>query len=580
MVYVNTKQSQINKYVGKKLSVSEIEETLKDMGMDMKGITFTTGKNETKSGVSRMDMKGVSDEKDPELKVEITAEKMDMVSAVGIARAIKYYKGLETKLPEYKIEKATQKVIVKKSAKKSRPKTVCVILKDIKMTQELLDEMIEIQEKIHASFGRNRKKASIGIYPCEEFDFPVTFTAEKPEDIKFIPLEMNSEMNAKQILKEHDKGKEYAHLLEGLEFYPVFRDKSEKVLSMPPIINSNDTGRVDLHHKNLFIEISGHNLTYLDNLLKIMVTTFIEMGASAQKVTVEYEGEDTYELNLENTEETLSLDYVNKLIGINLKSKDVEKLLNKVMYGLKKIEGDKITVLIPPFKSDVWHDSDIADDIARAYGYNNIVPKYPNISSVGETLEFSDFREQLTQSMVNFGFLELYTYILTSSKTQFEKMNLGKGDKEYTKLLDSEDQGINMTRVRVLPEILESLHINRKNKYPQKVFENGFTIQSDEKADTKAKNQLNLSVAIADPKSNYTQIKAVLDTLMKLNQIDFEIKEHEEIPFLIPGRSAEIFVNKKSVGFIGELHPQVLTNFGLLVPVSCFEIIVDDIFEK
>lgn len=556
MVYVYAKQSQISKYVGKKLSVEEIEETLKDMGMDIKGI---------------------SEDKDPELKVEITAEKTDMVSCVGIARAIKYYRGIAKDLPKYDVAKAKHKVIVDKSALKSRPRTVCAILRDVNMTQELLDEMIEIQEKIHASFGRNRKKASIGIYPCDEFEFPVTFSAEKPEDIIFRPLEADTEMNALEILSGHDKGKEFAHLLKDLDFYPVFRDKNGKVLSMPPIINSHETGRVDLHHKDLFIEISGHNLTYLDNLLKVMISTFIEMGAKAESVTVEYSDRDNYELNLKSYEDIISLEYINKLIGLDLSASDVKRLANKVMMNVTKVDGDKLTIEVPAYRSDIWHDSDIADDIARAYGYNNIVPRFPNISTVGETLPFSDFRERVSQTLVSMGFLEIYTYMLTSTETQFKKMNLNEEEFEYVRLIDSEDQGLNMIRIMNLPESLSSLLINRKNKYPQKIFENGFTIQPDEKVDTKARNEAHLCVCIADPKSNYTMIKGVFDTLMKLNEIEFEIKD-ESLPYMIEGRCGSVYVKGQRVGFIGEVHPSVLTNFGMLVPVCCFELDLDKIW--
>lgn len=557
MVYINTKQSQINKYVGKKLSVKEIEETLIDMGMDVKGI---------------------SNDKDPELKVEITAEKTDMVSAVGIARAIKYYRGFAKELPKYNLAKAKHKVIVDKSALMSRPRTVCAILRDVDMTQELLDEMIEIQEKIHASFGRNRKKAAIGIYPMDEFEFPVTFTGEKPEDIIFQPLESDKEMNAREILLNHDTGKEYGHLLKGLDYFPVFRDKLGKVLSMPPIINSHTTGRVDLHHKDLFIEISGHNLTYLDNLLKVMISTFIEMGASAEKVTVEYSDRDNYELSLENYTDTISLDYINKLIGVGLSVNDVKKLANKVMMNVSKVEGDKLTVEVPAYRSDIWHDSDIADDIARAYGYNNIVPRFPNISTVGETLPFSDFRERMSQTMCSMGFLEIYTYMLTSTEVAFKKMNLNEDNFEYVRLIDSEDQGLNMVRILNLPESLSSLHVNRRNKYPQKIFENGFVIHPNKKSETGAENIAQLVVSIADPKSNYTMIKGVFDTLMKLNEIDFKIKE-SNLPFLIEGRSAEVIVKGVSVGFIGELHPQVLDNFGMLVPICSFELNLDKIWK-
>ena len=558
MVYVYSKQSQINKYVGEKLSVDEIDITLQEMGMDMKGI---------------------SDEADPEMKVEITAEKMDMVSTVGIGRAIKYYRGLSKKLPEYKIVSAKNKVIVKKSVSEVRPKTVCVILRDVNMTTELLDEMIEIQEKVHDSFGRHRKKASIGIYPMDEFSFPVTFTGEKPEDIIFYPLEGEGEMNALEILEKHETGKKFAHLLSGSDVFPVFRDSNNVVLSLPPIINSHKTGRVDLHHKDLFVEISGFNLTYLDNLLKVLTTTFLEFGCSAEAVIVEYEDGDNYELNLDNSTDVVSLNYINKLIGINVTADEVSDLALKVMLEVSDVSGDEITFLIPPFRCDIWHDSDIADDIARAYGYNNIVPTLPKIATVGSTLEISDFAERLGNTMVNFGFLELYSYMLTSTKVQFSKMGFNEPDMKFERLIDSEDQGLNMVRVRILPEVLSSLLINRKNKYPQRVFENGFTIQKDDSCDTGARNVRHLCAAIADPKANYTHIKGVLDTFLKMNNIDFEIRVNDDISFLIPGRSAEILVAGKVVGFIGELNIEILRNFGLLVPVVCFELNVLDLFE-
>lgn len=558
MVYVYSKKSNLNKYIGKNLSVDEIKETLVDLGMDIKG---------------------ESDEKDPELKIEITAEKADLVSTVGIARAIKYYRGYENKLPKYNIEKSNEKVVVKKSANLSRPKTSCAILRGVNLTQELLDEMIEIQEKIHESFGRNRKKVAIGIYPMSEFEFPVTFSGEKPGDIIFRPLESDKEMNANEILLEHETGKKYGHLLKDLEFYPVFRDKNSKVLSMPPIINSHETGRVNTSHKDLFIEVSGHNLVYLDMIMKVMITTFIDMGAKAQSVKVEYEdSNEVYELNLDSRFETLSLDFVNKLIGLNLGEKDIGKLLDKVMFNLIEIKNGILKVEVPCFKADVWHDVDVADDIARAYGYNNIVPRSPNISSVGEELDNSLFRRRITNTMVNLSFVELYTYILSSTQNQFTKMNLEEDSKKYIRLIDSADQGINMTRTSILPEILSSLHINRKNKYPQRVFENGFTIQVDNSCDTGARNESHLAVAIADSKANYTQIKGALDSLFKLNEVDFKIKE-AKIPFLIEGRSAKIFLGKEEIGFIGELHPQILENFGLLVPVAVFEINLDKIFK-
>jgi phenylalanyl-tRNA synthetase beta chain len=560
MVFVHSKKSTLDKYLKRKLTTEEVKETLIDLGMDLKG-------EKTETPFSK---------EDPELKIEITAEKMDMISTVGIARAINFHRGFLKELPKYEIKKGILELHVKESANKVRPRTVAAILRNVPMTQELLDELIEIQEKIHDSFGRHRKKAAIGIYPMDEISFPITFQAEKPESITFRPLESKSEMNGKQIIEEHETGKKFAHLLAGKEVFPVFRDAKNNVLSMPPIINSHTTGRVETHHKDLFVEVSGHNLTHLDNILKVLISTCIELGCSAESIKVIYANKEVYELSLESVSDTISLDYVNKLIGIDLEEKDIKTLLPKVQYGFKAIKNNEIIVEIPAYKSDVWSDSDIADDLARAYGYNNIVPKIPSVDSIGEELEHTIFRNNIREQLVSLGFLELYTYMLTSSKQQYEMMNIK--EIKHIKIIDSAEEGINMTRTWILPENLKSLTINRKNKYPQKVFECGFTIQKDSTQDTKARNELHLSVSIAGPESNFTKIKEIIDTLSTLNSWELEFKESNHTSF-IEGRSADIYSNKKIIGTLGELHPQVLENNNLIVPICALELNLEEVFK-
>ncbi|MFW6286189.1 MAG: phenylalanine--tRNA ligase subunit beta [Nanoarchaeota archaeon] len=558
MVYVYIKKSKINNYVGKELSVEEIKQILMDMGMDIKG---------------------QSDDTDPELKVEITSEKLDMVSAVGIARAIKFYGNFENKIPQYDIESSGYQLIVKKTAKQSRPRTVCAILKDVPMTDDFLEEMIDIQEKIHDSFGRGRKKGAIGIYPLDKIKFPITFSAQKPEDIIFQPLEHHEKINANQILEIHPTGRKYAHLLKQCDLYPVFRDADDKILSMPPIINSQDLGKVEKKHKDLFIECSGFNISHLDNILKVLMTTFIDLGAKAQSVEVIYEDtNETYNLDLTLKEDEIDLGFVCKWIGIQIDINKAQELLTKMMYKVLNIEGNIIKIGIPPFRSDIWHEVDIADDIARAYGYNNITPKFPKVSSIGGILDFSTFKENFSQSLVSLGFLETYTYMLTSTITQFKKFNKSEKDEEYIRLNNTQEQGLNMIRTMILPESLTTLHINRKNSYPQKIFENGFTIKVDETKDTLSRDDSHLCVCIADPKSNYTQIKGILDTLLKLNEINFKVKDSQE-NFLIEGRRGNIFVKGENVGFIGEIHPSILENFGLIIPVSALEINLSKLYK-
>lgn len=556
MVYVYAKKSELDNYLKETLSVEEIEESLKEMGLDLKGI---------------------SQDKDPELKIELTAEKMDMISVAGIARALNFYRGALVEIPEYSLGNSGVSVQVNKETSKVRGKVVAAIVKNVPMTQKFLDEIIEIQEKIHASFGRQRKKAAIGIYPIEQISFPITYSLEHKDKLKFRPLMAESEMSGSSILEEHELGKKYAHLLEGSNEIPVFRDSEGKVLSLPPIINSYNTGRVDVCHRDLFVECTGHNLQHLDAILKVLVTTFIEMGAKAESVSVEYEGGEEYSLDLDSTKDSFSLSYVNSLLGTDISSEEIPGLLRKMMYSCSDVKGDLVEFEIPCFRSDVFNDVDVADDIARAYGYNNIVPKFPQVASIASQLEHSHFKNEVAQVMVNLGFVELYTYMLSSSDLHFKKMGREFVKNEVIMLQDSEDQGINMIRDSLLPDMLESLFLNRKHKYPQKVFEVGWSIVPDLTQETSSRDELQLGVAIADPKSNYTEVKQVLDSLSQLFELDFEVREVEDSKYIL-GRAAEVYFRHELVGSLGELHPQVLDNFGFLVPISTLELNLEKIF--
>ena len=150
--------------------------------------------------------------------------------------------------------------------------------KDLKFDDEKIKEIIDIQEKLHFTFGRKRKKVAIGIYPLEKIKLPITFKAFEPDKIKFIPLESDREMSGLQILQKHPTGKEYAHLLAGKAKFPVFIDANNNILSMPPIINSQLTGKITAETTDIFVECSGFDFEILSKCLNIVVTNLAEMG--------------------------------------------------------------------------------------------------------------------------------------------------------------------------------------------------------------------------------------------------------------------------------------------------------------
>ncbi|MCH8329751.1 MAG: hypothetical protein IIB81_05180 [Nanoarchaeota archaeon] len=157
-------------------------------------------------------------------------------------------------------------------------------------TLEKIKEIIEIQEKLHLTIGRKRKKLAIGIYPLEKIKLPITFKALEPDKIKFIPLDSEKEMSGFEILQKHPSGKEYSHLLAGKEKFPIFIDSNNEVLSMPPIINSKSTGKITNKTKDIFVECSGYDFNALKKCLNILVTCLSDMGAKVYQMEIKFKG--------------------------------------------------------------------------------------------------------------------------------------------------------------------------------------------------------------------------------------------------------------------------------------------------
>src|SRR3989338_151869 len=149
--------------------------------------------------------------KEEEIEVEIAPNRPDMLSCQGVYRALKSY--FKNKISKYKVNKPEKNYVVKidKSVKDVRPFTACAIVKNLKFNDEKIKEIIDIQEKLHATVGRKRKKLAIGIYPLEKISLPIYYKALEPDKIKFIPLEADKEMSGLQILQKHPTGKEYSH---------------------------------------------------------------------------------------------------------------------------------------------------------------------------------------------------------------------------------------------------------------------------------------------------------------------------------------------------------------------------------
>ena len=312
--------------------------------------------------------------------------------------------------------------------------------------------------------------------------------------------------------------------------------------------------------------------------MNILATMFNDWGGHIYTVTIEDGKKRIVCPQLKSVEREISLIAIKKLIGIDVDLKKTVELLQMMEYTVVKKEKDKLVVKIPSIRTDIWHEVDIADDVARAYGYNNIKPSMPNIFTVGKMLPMNRLVENICNFLANLGLTEVKTFALTNQDDQYQKMNFDEDEPGHIALgSDTQDKNISMVRTWLLPEMLKTLVANRNKEYPQNIFEAGMVIIPDNKIDVRSRNVWKLAALLCAEKTDFTNIKQILDALVEFLGMKLETKETTEL-FLIPGRAADIFVNGKRLGFIGELHPQVLDNWELQVPVTAFELDLEELF--
>ena len=516
---------------------------------------------------------------DNEISIEIFPNRPDLLSFQGFTRAFLNYLDKRSVM-KYKVEKPEKnfKVVIDKSVKKVRPFTACAIVKGLKLDNEKIKELIDIQEKLHGSYGRNRKKLAIGIYPLEQIKLPIKYLAKNPENIKFQPLEFPKEINARQILSQHPTGREYGHLLKDYEVFPIFEDANNEILSMPPIINSEKTGKVSEKTKDLFIECSGFNLEYLKKTLNMIVTTFAEMGGRIYAMEIQDNKEKYFSPNLEPEKINFSIEYINKNLGLDLSEKDVKKYLEKMGIEMTK-EKDSLIALIPCYRTDILHEIDLVEEIAIAYGYDKFKPEIPAISTIGEEDVFAILKRKISEVLVGLGLLEVSTYHLSTKEKQFKKIGIKEYLDKTIEVIDSKTEN-NILRTSLFANLIGVLSENSDAQYPQKIFEIGTVFYPDNKSETQIGEKSNLGISLCYEKANFTELKQILDYLMRMLSIGYEIKETSH-PSFIEGRCGEIIIlknNKKiNIGFLGEVQPFVLKNNKIKMPVAGLEINIENL---
>lgn len=546
MPSITLNKDRVLKLLGKKVDDSTLREKISYLGTDLEEIT------------------------EGEIVVEIFPNRPDLLSEEGFARALKTFLGFDSGLKNFKVNKGDYEVIIDKSVSNVRPFTACLVAKNIKITDAVLDNLINIQEKLHVTYGRNRKKCAIGIYPLDNISFPVHFKALNPEDIKFVPLGETLEMNGFDLLEKTKAGSEYKHLLDGKSKFPVFIDSNNSIMSVPPILNSNHTGNVDNNTENLFVECSGFDFDVLTKSLNMIGTALSDMGCDIYSVNLKYSDKKRITPSFNPTTMSVKCDYVNKYLGSDLSGKEIVKLVEKMGFGAKIKSDNELDILIPCFRADVLHPIDIVEDVCIGFGFYNIEEEHDRSSSVAKECFDEKIKEKIRDLLIGDGLIENYNYSLVKFEDQ---KNIGLNN--IIKIKNPNSSEFDSLRRNIFPVILKSFKNNKMNEYPQKIFEIGRIFKKEK--DVCVENDA-LCVAMCSDNSNFTWAKQRLELLKDLLNLDFDYVQ-KDFDFFIKGRSAEIKIkiNNKNVivGFIGEVNLDVLRNYDLEHAVSLFELDLD-----
>lgn len=527
--------------IGRNISSDEIVSTLSSIGSEIQSYSEKT------------------------IEVEFFPNRPDLYSVEGVARALRAYYEIKKGMPVYNVNEGDISMTVDDSVMSVRPYIVCGVIRNVKLTHEGVASLMDLQEKLHLTLGRKRMKCAIGVHDLDAVKPPFEYTGVEPDEISFEPLGHSVEMNLREIVKRHEKGIEYGHILEDYDKYPIILDKNKNVLSFPPIINGTLTA-VTEYTENLFIEMTGTHLKTLSHALSVLMTSLAERCGEIENVRVIHPEYNQKFPDLSVREMSVKKEYIRKILGINLTDEEIKSSLERMMYDVDVF--DYIKVRIPPFRCDILHPIDIIEDVAIGYGYWNFSEKLPDAMTIGEEYYLSDIKDRSRKIMVGMGFQEVMTLSLTSRDT-LKKIGV-KG--EITEILNPITDQHTVVRASLYPSLLEVLKINKHRELPQKIFEVGDIVMNH-------KNKLTLCSLITSSRASFTEIKSHVESFMREVGLENFSYDKCDKKIYIMGRCAYIILDDIILGDFGEIHPEILEYWQLTNPVTGLEIDLEAIHE-
>uniref|UniRef100_A0A6U2AIS2 phenylalanine--tRNA ligase n=2 Tax=Hemiselmis andersenii TaxID=464988 RepID=A0A6U2AIS2_HEMAN len=574
--------------IGQQMTDTEFEDLCFEFGIELDDIT-------TEALMQRKEKGDAGDAKSEAAdqvvyKIDITANRYDLLCLEGLALALNVFRK-RCNVPSFKSIRLPNPntITVAPSCAQIRPFVVGCVLRGIKFDAARYNSFIELQDKLHENICRRRTLVAIGTHDLDTIEGPFSYEALAPKDISFAPLNNETVMDAATMMEHFEKDmklKHYLHIIKDSPVYPVIYDSKRRVLSLPPIINGNHS-KISLETKNVLIECTATDLTRAKIVLDTMVAMF--SGYCAEPFTCEdvrvvsADGTETFTPDIKPAVVTASVDAINRTVGVKLSPETQIELLHKMqLTATFDASSNELRVSVPPTRHDVLQACDIAEDVAIAYGYNNIPRTVAKTNTVGKQQPMNKMSDLLRGEVAQAGFNEILTFGLCSHAEAFSKLRREDDGQTAVVLSNPKTADFEICRPALLPGMLKTMGNAQKMPKPIKLFEITDVVLKDPTTDVGACNRRHLIAMYGGNTSGFEVVHGLLDHIMTLNGIPmgdkdgYALKEAKDGAFF-DGRCAHVMLRGEAVGVTGMLHPEALEAFDIPFPCSCVEIRMDKI---
>ncbi|ORC91770.1 putative target of rapamycin kinase (TOR) kinase 3 [Trypanosoma theileri] len=609
--------------VGKKYTEEQFEDICFQFGVELDDVTSEREMYRREQGAAvQSKLEELSDE--VIYKIDTPANRYDLLCTEGMAAALKVFLGMMPP-PQYKVLNRSNplyKMTVDKSVRNIRDYVVCAVLKNIRFNDRSYRSFIDFQEKLHSGLARRRTLASVGTHDLDKIGSnELLYTLRSKEMIRFTPLNQGNRIldcsgeGLTEFYKEDRHISKFIPLISHLDKYPVVMEpKTQKILSLPPIINS-DASCISQETRNIFVECTApdhYRANVLVNQMVCAFSAYCEEPFTVEAVQVDYEevtpdGTKTEVTpNLDSNLVSMKISKAERLIGIKLDSKDqCSQLLERMLHRVAKVEDDVITVEVPPTRSDVLGPTDLMEDVAVAYGYDNI--KYVECTTHGDVTQqpISKLSHLLRIEMANAGYTELLTFSLCSRDEAFARLNREDND-TAVHIANPQTMEFQICRPSLMPGILKTLNANKSHALPLRFFECADVVLIDNEVNFPpiitttsvyprcgARNQRHVAALhCCSESSGFEDIHGLVEFVMvKLgisregsaasgddpDEVDsdtYSLDRGNDGAFF-PGRCMDIFLHRKGnkikIGSFGVVHPNTLKFYDIPFPCSYME---------